>query len=129
LTYPITTTTALGYFLSTTTATKGTVAALNLASLAIPAAGCWFVEACFAWSGTGTAQAYTAIGLSTASASFDGKRQQTFYQGGVAGGYGNNIQSIFNFTAAGTVYFVMHVPTAVGATTVQDNYLAITRIA
>ena len=129
LTYPITTTTALGYFLSTTTATKGTVAALNLASLAIPAAGCWFVEACFAWSGTGTAQAYTAIGLSTASAGFDGKRQQTFYQGGAAGGYGNNIQSIFNFTAAGTVYFVMQVPTAVGATTVQDNYLAITRIA
>jgi len=129
LTYPISTNTALGYFLSTTTTTKGTVANINLASLLIPGAGCWLVEACFMWSGTGTPQNYTAIGLSTTSATFDNKRQQVFYQGGVAGGYGNNIQSIFNTTGASTVYFVMQVPTAVGGATVQNNYLAITRIA
>ena len=129
LTYPISTNTALGYFLSTTTTTKGTLANINLASLSIPGAGCWLVEACFMWSGTGTPQNYTAIGLSTTSATFDNKRQQVFYQGGVAGGYGNNIQSIFNTTGASTVYFVMQVPTAVGGATVQNNYLAITKIA
>lgn len=129
LTYPITTTTAIGYTLTTTTTTKGTTANINLASLAIPSAGCYLVEACFMWSGTGTAQTYTAIGLSTTSATFDNKRQQVLYQGGAAGGYGNQITSIFNFTGSSTVYFVMQVPTNVGATTTQNNYLAFTRIA
>jgi hypothetical protein len=129
LTYPISTTTAIGYTLTTTTTTKGTVANINLASLAIPGAGCYLVEACFMWSGTGTAQTYSAIGLSTTSATFDNKRQQVSYQGGAAGGYGNQITSIFNFTGASTVYFVMQVPTAVGGATNQNNYLAFTRIA
>jgi hypothetical protein len=129
LTYPISTTTAIGYTLTTTTTTKGTVANINLASLAIPGAGCYLVEACFMWSGTGTAQTYSAIGLSTTSATFDNKRQQVSYQGGAAGGYGNQITSIFNFTGSSTVYFVMQVPTAVGGATNQNNYLAFTRIA
>jgi hypothetical protein len=81
------------------------------------------------WSGTGTAQTYSAIGLSTTSATFDNKRQQVSYQGGAAGGYGNQITSIFNFTGSSTVYFVMQVPTAVGGATNQNNYLAFTRIA
>jgi hypothetical protein len=130
LVYPINNTSALGYFTSTTTATKGTVANINLASITIGSVpGCYLVEGGFLWSGTGTAQNYTALGLSTTSLTFDATRQQLFYQGGVAGGYGNRMSSIFNVNAAVTFYLIMQVPTAVGAATIQTNYLSITRIA
>lgn len=126
--YPVTGTHSVGRFLSTTTLTKGTTANINLASLSIPVAGCWLVEGCFMWSGTGTAQQYSAIGLSTTSAVFDNKRQSVVYQGGASGGYGNQVTSVFNFTSAGTVYFVQQVPTNVGASTVQNNYMSATRL-
>jgi len=128
--YPVGTASATGYFTSITTATKGTVANINLASITIGSVpGCYLVEGSFLWSGVGTAQNYTALGLSTTSLTFDNTRTQTFYQGGVAGGYGNRLSSIFNVNAATTFYLIMQVPTAVGATTVQTNYLSLTKIA
>jgi hypothetical protein len=128
--YPINFSSATGFFTTTTTATKGTVANINLASITIGSTpGCYLVEGSFLWSGTGTAQNYTALGLSTTSLTFDATRQQVFYQGNVAGGYGNRMSSIFNVNAAVTFYLIMQVPTAVGAATVQTNYLSVTKIA
>lgn len=128
LTYPIATTTALGYHTSTTSTVKSTIANINLASLSL-SAGCWLCEACFMWSGPGTAMQYNAIGLSTTSAVFDNKRQSVSYLGGASGGYGNQVTSVFNFTTTTTLYFVMQTNVNVGATTVQNNYLSATRIA
>lgn len=130
LTYPITDTTSLGYHIRTTTTTKMTAAQANLASLAIPAAGCYLVEGNFIFTGTTfQVEAFTTVSLSTTSATVDITRQQTVYQGNVGGNYAQHITSIINFTAAGTVYFVGLAQIALPATPTQSNTMAITRIA
>ena len=129
VTYPIVTpTNAIGYFNSTTTSTKFTTAAANMASLSIPCAGCYLCEAQFMFLTPFIVTQYTTQSLSTTSATLDNKRQNTIFQS-VSGGYGNHITSIVNFTAASTIYMVGLSATALGATNLQTNYLSITRIA
>lgn len=130
LTYPIATTTALGYHTSTTSTTKFTTAAANLASLSIPAAGCYLCEGQFYFSGAVyTAQVFTTISISTTSATVNTQRQQTAHQGGVGGNYAGQVTSIFNFTGASTVYLVGLAQNALGGTSNQQNFFSITRIA
>lgn len=130
LTYPITTTTAIGYHTSTTSTTKFTNVAANLASLSIPAAGCYLIEG--QWLFTGaifTAQTFTTISISTTSATVNTQRQQTAYQGGASGNYAGQVTSIFNFTGASTVYLVGVAQNTLGASATQSNFFSITRIA
>jgi hypothetical protein len=130
LTYPITTTTAIGYHTSTTSTTKFTNVAANLASLSIPAAGCYLIEGQWYFSGAVfTAQTFTTISISTTSATVNTQRQQTAYQGGASGNYAGQVTSIFNFTGASTVYLVGVAQNTLGATSNQQNFFSITRIA
>lgn len=130
LVYPINNTSALGYYTSTTNTNKMTAAVTNLASLAIPAAGCYLVEGQFYFGGSiFTPQTFTIIGISTTSATVDNTRQITAYQGGASGNYAQHITSIVNYTASGTVYLVGTAQNALGATATQSNFMSITRIA
>jgi len=128
-TYPITSANSIGRFLTTTTTTKSTTSATNLASLAIPSAGCWLLEGQYLWSVAGTAQTYHSISLSATSATFDNTRINVMYNGGASGGYSNRMTSIFNLTAATTIYFVGVVPTTLTGAQVQTNTFTATRIA
>lgn len=128
--YPVTGTYSVGYHTSTTSTTKFTNAAANLASLSIPAAGCYLCEGQWYFSGTVyTAQAFTTISISTTSATVNTQRQQTAYQGGVGGNYAGQVTSIFNFTGPSTVYLVGVAQNTLGATSNQQNFFSITRIA
>lgn len=129
LTYPISDTTSLGYFNSTTSTTKFTTAVANLASLSIPSAGCYLVEGNFVFGTVFLAQNFTSISLTTSSGGFDNGRCFVIPQNSAAGGYASRISSIFNFTGASTVYFTGQAATALGATNTQSNYMSITRIA
>lgn len=128
LTYPLTTTSQLGYFTSATSTTKFTTSLQNLSSLSLPEAGCYLVEGQFQFATPYTAVIYTSISLSTTSATQDKKRQMTIIQTS-AGGYGDRLTSIFNVTATTTVYLVGIAGVALGATSLQDNYISVTRIA
>lgn len=128
LTYPLTTTSQLGYFTSATSTTKFTNSLANLSSLSLPEAGCYLVEGQFQFASPYTAVSYTSISLSTTSVTQDKKRQMTIPQPS-AGGYGNRLTSIFNVTATTTVYLVGISGVALGATALQDNYISVTRIA
>ena len=128
LTYPITTSTQLGYFTSATSTTKFTTALQNLSSLSLPQAGCYLVEGQFQFSTPFTAVSYTTISLSTSTATLDKKRQMTIIQTS-AGGYGDRLTSIFNVTATTTVYLVGLAGASLGGTSLQDNYISVTRIA
>lgn len=129
LTYPITTTTALGYFLSATSTTKmnGTTA-INIATLSIPGPGCWLCEGNFLFLLNPTALTYTAISLSTTSATENNTRISVDYQSG-AGGYGHRVVAIINYSAAGTLYLTGRSSAALGATATQTNYISATKIA
>lgn len=128
-TYPITTANKIGRFSSATSTTKSTTSPTNVISLSIPSQGCYMVEGGYIWSGTGTAQQYSILSISTTSATLDNTRISVLYQGGAAGGYANRLTSVVNFTGASTVYLVGQVPTTLNAATVQSNYMAATRIA
>jgi hypothetical protein len=129
LTYPISTTTALGYYTSTTSATKFTASNANMASLSIPGAGCWLVEGNFQFGTVFLAQAFTFLSLSTTSATLDSTRIMVLAQANQAGDYGNRLTSIFNTTGATTVYLVGRTQTALGGTNTQSNFMSATKIA
>lgn len=128
-TYPITTANKIGRFSSATSTTKSTTSPTNVISLSIPSQGCYIVEGGYIWSGTGTAEQYSILSISTTSATLDNTRISVLYQGGASGGYANRLTSVVNFTGASTVYLVGQVPTTLNAATVQSNYMAATRIA
>jgi hypothetical protein len=130
LTYPITTATAIGYYTSTTTATKMSSAQGNLASITVANAGCYLVEGNFIFTGaTFQVEAYTTVSISTTSGTVDTTRQQTVYQGNVGGNYAQHITSIINLNAGGTIYFVGLAQISLPATPTQSNTMSVTRIA
>jgi hypothetical protein len=129
LAYPLTTTTQLGYFTSTTSTTKFTTGYQNLTSLAITQKGCYLFEGQFTFSAPYTAPNYTTISLSTTSLTVDRTREMTIIQQN-AGGFGNRLTSIFNINnTSTTVYLVGIAGVALGGASLQNNYISVTKIA
>lgn len=130
LSYPITTTTANGYFNSTTTTTRMSVAnvATDLATITVSVKGCYLVEGHYLFSGTSTNMNNGMLGLSTTSVTYDIKRKLVTTLSNL--NTGNHITSVFNINSVPTTFYLIgNVGTSLGAGTLQDNYLAFTKIA
>ena len=132
LTYPITTDTQLGYTNKTTTSTRMSVAntTTDIASIAITQKGCYIVEGNYLFTGTPTTLNHVFLGLSTTSVTFDTNRQTVTTSANLATLTGAHITSVFNINnTSTTIYLIGRVTSNLGASTLQTNYLSVTKIA
>jgi hypothetical protein len=132
LSYPLTTNTQIGYTNSTTTSTRMSVAntTTNIASIAITKKGCYIVEGNYLFTGTATTLDHVFLGLSTTSVTFDTNRQTVTTSANLATLSGAHITSVFNINnTTTTIYLIGRVTSNLGASTLQTNYLSITKIA
>jgi len=132
LTYPITTSTQLGYSNFTTTSTRMSVANTNtdIASIAITQKGCYIVEGNYLFTGTPTALNHVFLGLSDTSVTFDTNRQNVITSANLATLSGCHITSVYNINnTSTTIYLIGRVTSNLGASTLQSNFLSITKIA
>jgi hypothetical protein len=132
LTYPLTTDTQIGYTNSTTTSTRMSVAntTTDIASIAITQKGCYIVEGNYLFTGTATSLNHVFLGLSTTSVTFDSSRECVATSANLATLTGAHITSVFNVNdLVTTIYLIGRVTSNLGASTLQTNYLSITKIA
>ena len=132
LTYPITTDTQLGYTNSLTTSTRMSVAntTTDIASIAITQKGCYIVEGNYLFTGTPTTLNHVFLGLSTTSVTFDSNRECVATSANQTTLTGAHITSVFNINnTSTTIYLIGRVTSNLGASTLQTNYLSVTKIA
>jgi hypothetical protein len=132
LTYPLTSDTQIGYTNSITTSTRMSVAntTTNIASLAITQKGCYIVEGNYLFTGTPTTLNHVFLGLSTTSVTFDSNRECVATSANQTTLTGAHITSVFNINnTSTTIYLIGRVTSNLGASTLQTNYLSVTKIA
>ena len=132
LTYPLTTDTQIGYTNSITTSTRMSVAntTTDIASIAITQKGCYIVEGNYLFTGTPTTLNHVFLGLSTTSVTFDSNRECVATSANQTTLTGAHITSVFNVNdLVTTIYLIGRVTSNLGASTLQTNYLSITKIA